>query len=74
MMHRPYGHMAYMAIWHIAYVRGVYPRKKNVRVKPLNHSGTSATIVKPLNHSGTSATVVRRRQDSNLRRRSLFDF
>lgn len=61
MMHRPYGHMAYMAIWHIAYVRGVYPRKKNVRVKPLNHSGTSAI-------------VVRRRQDSNLRRRSLFDF
>ena len=35
MMHRPYGHMAYMAIWHIAYVRGVYPRKKMFESNPL---------------------------------------
>ena len=27
--------MAYMAIWHIAYVRGVYPRKKMFESNPL---------------------------------------
>ena len=27
--------MAYMAIWHISYVRGVYPRKKMFESNPL---------------------------------------
>jgi hypothetical protein len=49
--------------------------KKNVRVKPLNHSGTSAIrCCSTMLLFDFDFAIERRRQDSNLRRRSLFDF